>query len=86
MHLSFQGQGSMAVLFGAPPGSLGLTNSAQSGWMTGPSFATVLEHEEVHTVFWRRLYYSAYRQWTKALNTILHARENGIVSFSFFPH
>lgn len=33
-----------SLLFGAPPGSLGLVNSPKSGWMTGPLFLEVLKH------------------------------------------
>lgn len=31
-----------SMMFGAPPGSLGLVNRPKSGWMTGPLFLEVL--------------------------------------------
>ena len=37
------------LMFGAPPGSLGLVNSPQSSWITGPLVLKVLEHVKEHT-------------------------------------
>jgi hypothetical protein len=36
-------------MFDNPPGSLGLANSPQSSWMTGPLFLKVLKHVKKHT-------------------------------------
>ena len=38
-----------SLMFGATPGSLGLVNSPQSRWITGPLFLKVLEHAKKHT-------------------------------------
>jgi hypothetical protein len=38
-----------SLLFGSPPGSLGLVNSPQSSWITGPIFLKLLEHVGKHT-------------------------------------
>jgi hypothetical protein len=38
-----------SVMFGASPGSLGLANSPQNSWMTGPLLLKVLEHVKKHT-------------------------------------
>ena len=37
------------LMFGAPPGSLGLVNSPQNSWITGPLFLKVLDRVKKHT-------------------------------------
>jgi hypothetical protein len=77
------------ILFGAPPGHLGLVNSPQSGWMTGPLFVTVLVHlkrhtqcsKEDHIILLMDNYESHY-----ILDTILYAGGNDILLVTLPPH
>ena len=78
-----------SLMFGVPPGSLGLVNSPQSIWITGPLFLKVLEHvkkhsrspEEDHIILLMDSHGSLC-----TLDSILHARENGITLDTFPPH
>ena len=78
-----------SLIFGAPPGSLGLVNSPQSSWVTGPLFLKVLEHVKKHTRSSKEdriilLLNNCESHHT--LDSILYARENGVTLVTFPPH
>ena len=78
-----------SLTIGAPPGSLGLVNSPQSFWMTGPLFLKVLERAKKHTRIFKEdhiiLLMDNHENYC-TLDSILYARENGITLANFPPH
>jgi len=73
----------------APPGSLGLVNSPQSSWMTGPLFLKVLEHVKKHTRSSKEDHIILLMdncETHSTLDSILCARENAITLITFPPH
>lgn len=78
-----------SLLFGAPPGSLGLANNPKSGWMTGPLFLEVLKHVQKHTRCSKEnkiLLVMDNHESHCTLNSVMYARDNGIVLVTFPPH
>ena len=78
-----------SLTIGAPPGSLGLVNSPQSIWMTGPLFLKVLEHAKKHTRIFKEdciIPLMDNHENYCSLDSILYARENGITLANFPPH
>lgn len=78
-----------SLMTGAPPGSLGLTNSPKSGWMTGPLFVKTLEHLQKHTRCTKDdpiLLLLDNHESHCSLEAILLARNHGIVMVTFPPH
>lgn len=77
------------MLNGAPSGSLGLANSPNSGWMTKELFLKVLKHIKHHTQCSSEspiLILMDNHETHCSLETILFARENGMVLVTFPPH
>ena len=76
------------LMFGTPPGSLGLVNSPQSKWITGTPFLKILEHVKKLS---RRskedciILLMDIHESHCTLDYILYARENGITLVTF-PH
>lgn len=77
------------MLNGAPEGSLGLANSPKSGWMTGPLFLEVLKHIQKYTNCSkdnRILILMDNHETHCTIDSVLFARDNGIVFVTFPPH
>ena len=77
-----------SLMFGVPPGSLGLVNSPQSGWITGPLFLKVLQHVKKHSRSPKEdhiILLMDNHESHCTLDSILNARENGITLVTF-PH
>lgn len=77
------------MLNGAPEGSLGLANSPKSGWMTGPLFIEVLKHIQKHTNCSKDnkiLILMDNHETHCTLDSVLFARDNGMVFVTFPPH
>jgi len=62
-----------SLMFGVPPGNLGLVNSSHSSWITGPLFLKVLEHVKKHSRSPNLLMDN--RESRCTLDSILHTRE-----------
>ena len=78
-----------SLMFGAPPGSLGLVNSPQSSWITGPLFLKVLEHAKKQTRSSKEdriLLLKNNHESHRTLDSVLYARENRITLVTFPPH
>ena len=78
-----------SLMFGAPPGSLGLVNSPQSSWITGPLFLKVLEYVKKHTRSPKEdpiILLKDNHEIRCTLDSILYERENGFTLVSFPPH
>lgn len=78
-----------SMMFGAPPGSLGLVNSPKSSWMIGSLFIKVLEHVKKHARCSkddRIIMLMDNHESHCTLDAIIYARENGIVLVTFPPH
>jgi len=69
-----------SLMFGAPPGSLGLVNSPQSSWIIEPLFLKVLEYVKKHTRSSKEdriILLMDNHASNCTLDSILYARENG---------
>ena len=69
-----------SLMFGVPPGSLGLVNSPQSSWIIGPLFLKVLEYVKKHTRSSKEdriILLMDNHASNCTLDSILYARENG---------
>jgi hypothetical protein len=75
-----------SLIFGVPPGSLGLVNSPQNSKMTGPLSFRVLEHVKKHTRTFKEDNIVLTMDNHKShftLASILYAKENGITFITF---
>lgn len=78
-----------SMLFGAPPGSLGLVNSPKSGWMTGALFLEVLKHIKKHTGCSKEnkiILTMDNHDSHCTLDAVVYAKDNGMVIVTFPPH
>ena len=77
-----------SLMFGAPPGSLGLVKSPQSNWITRPLFLKVLEHVKKHTRISkedRSFLLMNNNESHHTLDSNLYTREYGITLLTFPP-
>lgn len=78
-----------SLLTGAPSGSVSFPNCPESGWMTASIFLKVLEHLKKYSKRSREdpiLLIIDNHETHCSLETIVYAKENGIVLLTFPPH
>lgn len=78
-----------SLMHGAPVGSIGLTNSPKSGWMTSALFVKTLEHIQKHTRCSKGdpiLVVMDNHETHCSLDAVIYAKEEGLVLLTIPPH